>query len=181
MKINSTARYVSLALQALNEDILPEISSQKAKESLSLVRMALTEVLKREGPAIDQLIETINTGRQLYSQIAEALGDVEPPGDSGPIDYAAGFDPLAEIYARLSQDLDLLLARLSPRTDPQVESLMRTAAEWEVDYMLATQNSEVEPVNKFNCGDQKSSKENQPQKLNKEYLQAFLAIGGKRV
>ncbi|KIW90890.1 uncharacterized protein Z519_08673 [Cladophialophora bantiana CBS 173.52] len=174
MKINSTARYVSLALQALNEDVLPEISSPKAMESLSLVHMALTEVLKREGPATDQLIKTINTGRQLYSQIAEALGDIEPPGDPGPIDSAAGFDNLAEIHGRLSRDLDLLLARLSPRTDPQVESLMRTAAEWEVDYMLATQNSEVEPVNKFNRGDQKVERKNQPQKLSKEYLQAFL-------
>jgi hypothetical protein len=55
MKINSTEISLSLALHTLYTQVLPHATSDSTKNAINNIRLALVDLLRREGPAIDFL------------------------------------------------------------------------------------------------------------------------------
>lgn len=148
MKINSTTTCVSLVLRALDQSVAPLATSPEAIGALGLIRTTLHDLLKRQGPSITVLRNSIDAGEALEQEcIGYFTGLAASPLPGQRTRTVAGFDNLADDYDKLTTRLNNLGKRLSSVTkkDPCAAGILRRLAEWEMKYYLEIMPLQVAP------------------------------------
>jgi hypothetical protein len=174
MRITSTASALSLAIQALDKGLLPNISNAEAVGTIGLIRTTLLDLLKRQVSTAPVLLEIITKGEFLEREIQAHL-DASTTYSSALTGYSAHFDPLAEVYDQLTTRLNKQAEHLATRTgtDSQAATLLRRLAEWEAEYYAAILKIQVAPWND-NPSTVPSNFDAQAKPLTMEALQSFL-------
>jgi len=75
VKINSSDRYLRLALRALETSIVPDLHTDASKGIAEIIRTVLIELLKREGPASAELHACIDDGLDIEAELRSVLGE----------------------------------------------------------------------------------------------------------
>lgn len=140
MKINPTSSCLSLVLHAIENAVLPEVTSASAKGALGLIHATLTDLLKRQGLSV-KLLRTCNEqGRSLHSEVLSALNEdfrQSPSQDETDelTELGKSFEELSEEHDTITRELNDLCVRLSARNDAQAAEILRRAAKWELYYV----------------------------------------------
>jgi len=129
MKINPTSSCLSLVLHAIDNAVLPEVSSGSAKATLGLIHTTLTDLLKRQGPSIKLLRHCNEEGETIRREALRLLG-----GSTSLHDTWKSFEELSADHDALTKDLNKICVRLSARNDPAAAQMLRRAAKWELIY-----------------------------------------------
>ncbi|OQU95844.1 hypothetical protein CLAIMM_02009 [Cladophialophora immunda] len=179
MKVTSNERHIHAALAALNTYVLPELESTTSKESASLIRVVLEDVLKRTSGGIHVLKTVINDGKHLVDELCHTFPDVcSPPVSTTDETEVRDFDSLSQTHGILIKELDLMCARLSERKadDVRAGALLRKAAEWEFEYLdkLRNLDSHPPPSNGMVNGISKSKVPTVRKTLTRELLEDWL-------
>ncbi|NKI16006.1 phosphotransferase family protein [Spongiibacter sp. KMU-166] len=132
MKINSSDNYLRLALRAIDEVLMPEVSSSAAKSTIEILKTTLKELRKREAGASEVLREVIGNGQALYTEVKHALGEQAEPvvEDLSSLSWAA----LTEVYENLVRQLSGVAEKLEVAEPGNKAPLLRKIAEWELSY-----------------------------------------------
>jgi len=137
MRINPADRYLSLALDAVRQRLVPELQSSSAKATADIVCAVLSELLKREQGSAPLLRESIAAGEALGREIVERLG-IQP---CKPVLLAENpsLQALLQRHGDLTVKLTDLCEELSETIDDQavVSTLLRKVAEWELAFYTA--------------------------------------------
>jgi aminoglycoside phosphotransferase (APT) family kinase protein len=126
MKLTSTATYLTLILDAIENQMMPELQSASAKSNAPFVVSIVRELLRRECDYAAALPALNDHGATILTEMRSALGE-RPETDAGKPD-----DPVVR-FGQLSESLTDLAEALC-RNDVDVEiraPLLRRAAEWE--------------------------------------------------
>ena len=139
MKINPTSTTLSLILRSLDTFVAPAAQTPEAQAALHVIKLGLLDLLKREGPSIPILLETIKTGEALEHEIKSHLSTESEIGVSaieGIPEALRTFGVLKGVYDDLTERLNDAAAELSrsKKGDMAVEPLLRRLAEWEGEY-----------------------------------------------
>ena len=178
MRISSTEKYISLALQTLEKSIVPELQSSDAKAGADMVKMVLGEILKREDFTPGLLEKNLADGNALVKEL-EAFHLQVGGKEAGSMQPATGnaetsFRSLIEQHSRLTEHIarlaDSLVAQRSRIADPAQQKvlsvLMHKVAVWDYAYWKVQRETPVPPI---------AAPEKGPgAPLTKETLQAFL-------
>jgi aminoglycoside phosphotransferase (APT) family kinase protein len=171
MGLNSTELSLSLALHSLETTVLPDATSDAARNAISNIRLTLTDLLKRQGPAVGLLKRCIDDGEALHRRIQQILGATVTEGQISTPDHPPSFDYLVAKHSALTERLNqvaMQLADASP-TNPEAGAALRAAAEWEELYYLGLPKLQVTPF-----GDDASTPSTSKPPLTAEYLRYFL-------
>ncbi|OCK77133.1 kinase-like protein [Lepidopterella palustris CBS 459.81] len=172
MKINQTSQTLSLVLHALETTVAPDLTNPTALGALELIKPALNDLLKRQGPSVPLLRKCIEEGEALYHEIQKHL-DGAAAGPKRPYSTVGNFDTLATQYDELTEKIDALCNRLTAieSNNPSALALIRRAAEWELSYYTTLQQIHARPF-----GDEPgtSSDDSAAPPLTKEFFENFL-------
>jgi aminoglycoside phosphotransferase (APT) family kinase protein len=175
VKINSSDRYLRLALRALETSIVPDLHSDASKGIAEIIRTVLLELLKREGLASAELQACIDDGLDIEAELRSVLGE-SSESTSEPLGPPAEscFETLRARHASLTGRLTVLCGRLAARRrlpdsleldDDAGANLLRRVAEWEMSYYV--RQAAVSPITAPDA-------ETKKQPLTADYLQQFL-------
>ncbi|OCK74033.1 kinase-like protein [Lepidopterella palustris CBS 459.81] len=168
MKIHPSAQGISLAIRALDSTITPKLTDKAALAAAEVVRHVLTDLLKRQGPAIKLLQELIAEGKALEAEILEAAE--KKANSDGIVNDKTDFESLAEEHEQLTIRIVELCSHLSSTDDHRAPALLRRAAEWEHAYY-----AKIPAVQAPLYGDDETSEGSiSAPPLSKEYLEKFL-------
>ena len=183
MRITTTDRYLSLVQNALENTLIPELSSSDAKATAEIINKVLVELRQREHSAPQQLNAHITRGRQIAARMGAAvteLGGAQPPLDlptsvSGSESTVDSFRALSDTQAKLTETITQLAnALVAGRGEtpiaasaPDIPGLLREAADWERDYYISRSRS-------ASAVSQKPAVRTRGAPLTRESLQAFL-------
>lgn len=139
MKINPTSTTLSLILRSLDTSVAPAAQTPEAQAALHVIKLGLLDLLKRQGPSIPILLETIKTGEALEHEIKSHLSTESEIGTSaieGIPETLRTFEVLKGVYDDLTERLNDAASELSrsKKGDMAVEPLLRRLAEWEGEY-----------------------------------------------
>ena len=179
MEISSTESYLTLVLGALDNTVIPELSSQDAKATAEIMKAVLHDLIKREKFTPRLLDEHLAEGRILAKSMAAMLDEAggksatapEEPADQSA---ATGFIRLAEAHRNLTAvlaDLANALVDIRPKVADAarqqfISALLHKAAAWEYAYYSGQRDADGTPPPLV---DRRKGKP-----LNRESLQAFL-------
>jgi Phosphotransferase enzyme family len=148
MKINPTPSCLSLVLHAIENAVLPDVTSQSARATLGIITATLTDLLKRQGPSAELVRRCNEKGRNLKDEARQLLDPAYPITSSAPenglSELAKGFDELSLDHDQLTRDLNDLCVQLSTRCDQTTARFLQRVAEWELIYYEESQTMEVE-------------------------------------
>jgi aminoglycoside phosphotransferase (APT) family kinase protein len=132
MRVTSTDRYLSVMLAAVQEKIIPELTSSDAQSSAQMIIATLTELRKREAGAAEILRSSVQDGASLLSEFV-ALNVVQAKSFG---ELPASHDDLIDLHATLTSDLAAACRRLSeiPVSRAVKDDILRRCAEWEHAY-----------------------------------------------
>lgn len=173
MKINPAAQNLSLVLKALDTVISPDLSSATARDTLTLIQTSLKDLLQRQrnGPATLLLRRCIVSGEALEVRMRDSLGDVALALSNQCRCDEVDFEALAEQHERLTLRINELCVRLSRVSDNEHNaSLLRSAAEWELEYYKGLPQLQAKP---FGDGPNGPPQVAAPE-LSREFLESFL-------
>ena len=139
MKINSTSTALSLILRSLDTSVASAAQTPEAQAALHVIKLGLLDLLKRQGPSIPILLETIKAGETLEHEIKSYLSTESEIGTSaieGIPETLRTFEVLKGVYDDLTERLNDAAAELSRsnKGNMAVEPLLRKLAEWEGEY-----------------------------------------------
>ena len=157
MKNTDTAKYLEVALQSLENVLIPELSTPEAKATAEVMRMVMGELLKREHFTPRLLEEQIAEGRLLVQHMTallSELGAAEAETASPALDLQHDSHVVGDAYTQLTGRLALLASALSGRRgniqDPAqqdyVSTLLHKAAAWEFAYYSAQREAAIGAV-----------------------------------
>lgn len=150
MKINPTPSCLSLVLHAIDNAVLPEVTSVSAKGALGLIRTTLVDLLKRQAPSVELLRQCNESGEILRREALQVLGlPSAMQGAHGSShdeldSLVKGFEELSKDYEELTRKLNELCICLSTRGDAFTSDFLRRVAEWELVYYSESQKLEVD-------------------------------------
>lgn len=156
----------------------PAAQTPEAQAALHVIKLGLLDLLKRQGPSIPILLETIKTGEALEHEIKSHLSTGSEIGTSaieGIPETLRTFEVLKGVYDDLTERLNDAARELSRsrKGDMAVEPLLRMVAEWEGEY-----TSQILGVTVMPFGDNPSvvpsAYEAALKPLTPEYLSKFL-------
>lgn len=132
MKISSTSQTLSLALQAFQSAIVPNLTSADARAAAEAVEFVLKDTIKRHGPAIALLRSVVSVGERLEADMLEALD--QPTAIMKNSSERESFEDLSQQYEKLMKRLVELSTILCTGKSPRAPALLRRAAEWDYSY-----------------------------------------------
>jgi aminoglycoside phosphotransferase (APT) family kinase protein len=161
MKITSTDIYLSQVVNALENTLIPELSSNDAKATAGIVKEVLTELRKRESYTPRLLEEHIAKGKMIAARMTNFLVELDSAdrgiGSATASGNGAGangsFQSLTAAHGLITTQIfrlaDALMARRAGTVDAaqqqQLSDLLREAANWECEYYVA-QRAAVVPA-----------------------------------
>jgi acyl transferase domain-containing protein len=188
MKIHPSAQGISLAIRALDGSITPALTDKSALAAAEVVRhvvswkqypaelnesstdpIQLTDLLKRQGPAIKLLQGLIADGEALEKDFHEVTD--KKPKDDVKEPLPKDFEGLAERHEELTIRIVDLCSHLSATDNHHAPALLRRAAEWEHAYYAKI--PAVQAV-MYGDGDENAEKRVSAPALSKDYLEKFL-------
>jgi len=138
MKINSSHSYLNLILRALETSIVPDLKSAGSRAVADIVRTTLIELIKREGPSLPEISDSLSTGEELEREMTAFLG---VPADAAPVADRTSFSALSLRHEALTQRMADLSSRLlslrrgaSGRETETAGALLLRGAQWERSY-----------------------------------------------
>ena len=144
MRINSSDRYLQLAIRALRSSVEPQLAPGAAQGIAEIIRTVLLELRKRENGAPELLRACIADGNALQDELLVLLGESSrKPDDASCKEGDGGFENLVQQHALLTERLAELTGRLASLriasraergVDDHVGGLLRRVAEWELSY-----------------------------------------------
>ncbi|KAF2498281.1 kinase-like protein [Lophium mytilinum] len=171
MRINPTSQTLSLVIRAIETTVAPDLTNPTAIGAIELIKPALHDLLKRQGPSIPLLRKCIEEGESLNYEMTQHLEGTKA-GQKRPYSTLGDFDTLCEKYDQLTEELDELCTRLTKVAshDPKASEFIRKAAEWELDYYTTLQSIQPQPFK----GEASHPDDSPNPPLTKEFFESFL-------
>lgn len=135
MKLNPNDRKLAIVLKAMEEVIVPELTSSGAQSAAGMIIATLTDILKQEHGSVAILQECIGAGVTLANEISAQLGSSSTVSELS-LAEADSLAKLLPLHETLTAGLAQLCEQLSASTLPaeSISATLRRAAEWELSY-----------------------------------------------
>lgn len=166
MRINSSDRKISLIIKAINERIVPELKSDGAQATASIINDILSDLIKRENGTPVLLRRIIDEGLDLAGEVVSVLDAgvdfsfITSLSSDSLTDLIEQHDKLTEALAELAESLAESEVPMHRR-----QSLLRKIAQWELSFYTQQAKLEYElPV----CNDERGVP------LTKDLCESFL-------
>ena len=160
MKLNDTARYLSLIRDAFEKSIVPDLQSTSAKGAAGLISNVLNDLLRREGEAPALLTKANIDGAAIAAEMHTLLQS----SSAVALTSSDSYNGASAAFTALCADISAMGCVLAK--SEKGRAMMRRAAEWEGKVHLAVTRAPV-PASA-------NSGEAEVEPLPKAALEAFL-------